>query len=1416
MKARPVLQLFTTLLLPTVTFAQQLSLKFDMGTPTSPEATSLGYERVTSSTAYGNATLSGGAGWDMPSPTLTDHDITFGTPVIPIDVQHNLPEDLLRDYVHGNPSVGTSFSFSVDIAPTAADRRLLCVVYLGALDGPDNDPDVSHHENCHEDIRIEYSIDASRSNTKVAEGLFTRLPRFHGGLLGARGGYRRATFVVNPWPAGAQTLHLKFFDDTQANGQCPSCPDEHGFTGGDAGLTYTCRPGVPILAIEVHDYIEPPFVFTHPAAGEGPSFVLSPDLPPPVSLDGLNELNAALSSGDWEPARDYFVGRDVGQDFPSGTTPPVGTFNVRGAIETAWGLAWVAGALTNTQETVDFRPIPTSTNDWTCEDMFGQARRNILTLARRYLDAIGDASSNLPYKYALVDDLNQQLKDFERGAIFDLTRSYTPSVTSDPAGEFYNPANLAPSSTYPWGPLNADRSPMTRNLNASVLLLQQFGGDTLSTNDQVHLPQSPLFVKAQYMIVRSLYARNTQIEVGGSTPGALKYNKYWLDIIFDDLWPALNPDTSGATPSTFGVPLFPSAYEAITFTWLIQEYVERACNTFPYDNNPPCSGRRLLEEDAGIPKAWLADLATPGASPYPPGLDVNQAWWHDQAVFPDVTCSDNETCASPTPPCWAVYQREMEQQVRNVGAWWLNERLLTGPGGAAPQFGGGVFDDVEAIALFAPHTVMRESVSNPIVQATKTFVEELLTSTEAGTDLCEGYGVGLAQIDVEHAAETTADPLFFLNRVFYADPLYSELSLRNLRNLDDLHRCPGPTCSGPGPGGSFADNCAPWMKRFRVDPGPPQVIGRHFNTDDFDGGCVDFSGGRSDIPLNMRSIFAGLDAIEMQGRVIDSNGIPVLTVGQLASLEYARAWASAAMTTDLNTSQDSNAPMKPSGILPARVVTDAFGNPVNHGAYEVHDPPDPSFWNWMNSTNNPAAEGDLYRLMIRAYELTTRWPPASPTISTGDVTLLEPLWDAVQQVDGINMAGMGDTCDPSVPGSPCSSNPTDTRIYQRRTEIADAAFFAEKQLEIAFGAGVLGIVNGVIDNNASPIIRYLNQNQVTYSSASRDDLLDVMNESRLWLRHFWPMATTLVKYTDRIKLANVGTLTEMQAGGRFSGGPSGNPVTWFNADDDPDDSADVAILVNYFRPSSADAPADKKGRLDALIYNFESVDQAYGVRILRGFGGPGICLRVACWKAYGHGQFSGQESLRGRWCEIPGGGPLPPGYTTVCSDAPGRTATFTLQPGLNMVQIVAANPCLPCDCCASVTLAAKPDLAVSKRDVSLVSDQVIRIRIHNIGTADFAGGPNDVIHILRDGVAVSPDAPIMPISAPNSSPSGLDPQSVDHDFDLGSAWAPGVVLEIQVAESSGSVVELRKENNVVRLAREEVGQEVPLSAPGCP
>lgn len=281
----------------------------------------------------------------------------------------------------------------------------------------------------------------------------------------------------------------------------------------------------------------------------------------------------------------------------------------------AWGQAWLLGWLTDEESEIDDA---------------------LLASTIALLDSLG------PTDDITVRGLRWELAAFERAVFFHRARGYSAAAL---------PGSL---------------DDILKNLNAALLLSDQFRSDLLSTTPVSHLPASPLHLKAEYLAARNMWGRNT----GVNDPVGNPFTAAWLAKLVA-LWQRNT--------------LFPKGHEALVLAWSGANY--------------------------GIPGGVTSNWSGPGS--LPPVVPAN-TWW-----APFVTATDQAAA-----PAWANAQRRYHRAFRNCGEWWMSRRLLAG------ELGGGGGDDVEGGGLLGLPAVAAREPGHPLENGAELVLDKVLFGPE--------------------------------------------------------------------------------------------------------------------------------------------------------------------------------------------------------------------------------------------------------------------------------------------------------------------------------------------------------------------------------------------------------------------------------------------------------------------------------------------------------------------------------------------------------------------------------------------------------------------------------------------------------------------------------------------------------------
>lgn len=464
---------------------------------------------------------------------------------------------------------------------------------------------------------------------------------------------------------------------------------------------------IPVQSVEIYGYSRPPIWFDH-ATNKLKTFA-------PVG-NVLNTIVALMNAHDYAAARtaiDGMTGNDLGK---------------------AWAYAWLTGWLTGSADDVDASLL----RDPNVPGGPG---------------AIENLLLGLNQDNAAVALLLAETRDFARGELFLASRGYTLALFPE------NPDSIPNPSVPAVGDIIA-------NSCAGVQLLEQMHGDVLDLAPDGTQTQSPYFAKAQYLIARNMYGRNTQVMRDVDPDSAVAYDQYFLGI-WHALWSRLDP---GAGASR----IFPKAIDVGVQAWLFENYI---------DWNVPDNGPLLLPWDGTPPTA-----STPSTPVGFPAAEFANAWWAGQVAFDWSQVDVGHT------------QWRYAHMMRDLVRWWGTERSRSG------DWGGGGGDNVEGLgALGVPLVTVQEGGANTVEGAIREGLERVLYGPEV--DQSQGYWNAGAYIDAEHGAEYTTIPLMLLMPTNYGDPAYVEFTMRLMRNLEEPS---APSTAWTGLGGA-----TPW-RHFRA------------------------------------------------------------------------------------------------------------------------------------------------------------------------------------------------------------------------------------------------------------------------------------------------------------------------------------------------------------------------------------------------------------------------------------------------------------------------------------------------------------------------------------------------------------------------------------------------------------------------
>jgi hypothetical protein len=469
---------------------------------------------------------------------------------------------------------------------------------------------------------------------------------------------------------------------------------------------------------------------------------------------------------------------------------------------------------------------------------------------------------------------------------------------------------------------------------------------------------------------------------------------------------------------------------------------------------------------------------------------------------------------------------------------------------------------------------------------------------------------------------------------------------------------------------------------------PSWTTNRHFKA--FLLGANGFDPPNADITETMKAIAPG-------HTLLDYSGCP-----HLATLwgEYGRAWAAAAMSTTQG---------KPQGIFPVAINFDtgAFGNGLN-------------WWEGVGQNGGDIGANylDLFELLLGDYRRTS------------DFTFLAPIEAAVKFLR-------------STPPDPNATPGQPGWVADKlKDSIAAAAFRAKRFLLAAPEHTVTQAqIDGVINAYGNEVDKFLNGS--TGSNTTDKTKLQNLFESDIqWLRNFWPLATTIVSYADRIAFS-VSTV-DGQGGGAMHGlystqtgaAPQLAPtfsVSWFNPHDAPSvsDELDFAIALTYTNPVAG----VNQLALRALLVNFSSGSRDVGLRMWRDL--PRGTYQVSVGKDVN--QDDQIDTLTTSFNADVNG----PAASIVLPQIPGSAD------GPYVVELVLLSPVI--STCAM-------DLGIDPEDLTTNAAGKLDVRVHNVGAENYLAG--GLIRIYD--VTVNPSTTVASAGIPSvpAAIATLDPSSV--------------------------------------------------------
>jgi hypothetical protein len=527
-------------------------------------------------------------------------------------------------------------------------------------------------------------------------------------------------------------------------------------------------------------------------------------------------------------------------------------------------------------------------------------------------------------------------------------------------------------------------------------------------------------------------------------------------------------------------------------------------------------------------------------------LDPQQAWWKPLLL------------ATPAPagaPNWADFQRRYLHSYRSAIDWWIGQRAVGG------EFGGGPGDDPELVALL--HAPLA-AIEQPGDALRRGVLFDSADRVLEGGFVEDGY-YSNALVDVEHSAEFTTYPIRVALALAPGDPHYLDASLAVGKHLSYPGN-PAKSWAAPGVGGWF------FHSLYFNTQGPPTF------------GDPNFADKFVDVPFNGRAL---LPAFQFLRHV---NSPPLLET----VLAWGRAWRNKALTVDSK---------RPLGLVPASV-----------GGLGTVDGVDGSWWRAMQGPSLydfPGAISSLPYLYDGAFGLghdvdasqNYLWLVPMVEMLKG-VTALQAKLDAGQPPSDINIVG--------------SKN---WALSQLRTTQAFVELAARMLAPIAADASLRTIDDPHVPGNAPYVddefitayTSYLEKNAYGYSAylaqphggadplngvyvrKGKSLLIAALSRGEGWLRNYFPLATSLVAFTDRAYLyhgASHRTLTGMLTGDPLDSAVPQPIVTW-RAPETATQPLDVAILVNDLAVKEGTTNA----RLRVLLYNFEPVARSIEFRL---------------------------------------------------------------------------------------------------------------------------------------------------------------------------------------------------------------------------
>jgi hypothetical protein len=314
---------------------------------------------------------------------------------------------------------------------------------------------------------------------------------------------------------------------------------------------------------------------------------------------------------------------------------------------------------------------------------------------------------------------------------------------------------------------------------------------------------------------------------------------------------------------------------------------------------------------------------------------------------------------------------------------------------------------------------------------------------------------------------------------------------------------------------------------------------------------------------------------------------------------------------------------------------------------------------------------------------------------------------------------------------------------QLKGDIASAAYRAKRFLLADPNHTVTQTqIDFVINTYGTAVDKFLNGSTGT-NTTDKTYLQNLFESDSQWLTYFWPLATTVVSYADRIAFA-VGTqdglgggamqgLYSTQTGTELQLAPTFS-VSWFNPNSAAtvDDELDFAITLTYTNPG---VPINGLA-LRALLVNFSNQPRDVGLRMWRDL--PRGTYLVSIGKDTN--QDDHIDTLINSFNVTVDG----PAASIVLPQIPGNADG----PYVVELQLLSTS-----------SSGCSMDLGIDAEDLTLnTSTGKLDIRVHNVGGQDYPGGGLIRIYDLtvNPGITVATAA----IPAISAAITTLDPSSV--------------------------------------------------------